>query len=116
MLWPDGAKNAIADAFYDKVIVVLNSETQRDAEGGVIRNTQSVKTSFKGNVRFNNLGEIQAELGLVESIDICITCNVNAEIEVNDLFRLNDRLYVATDVVPSDSHLTVIGKCQSESN
>lgn len=114
MLWPNEAKKAIADTFYDKVIVVLNSETVRDEEGGVIRNRQSIKTSFKGNVRFNNLGELQAELGLVDSIDICITCNTNAEIEVNDLFRLNDRLYVATDVVPSDSHLTVIGKCQSE--
>ena len=114
MLWPDGAKKAIAEAFYDKVIIVLNSETQRDAEGGAIRNRQSIKTSFKGNVRFNNLGEIQTELGLVDLIDICVTCDKNTEIEVDNLFRYNNRLYVATDVIPSDSHLTVIGKCQSE--
>lgn len=114
MLWPDEAKNAIADSFYDKTIEVLNSETQRDEEGGIIRNTQSIKTSFEGNVRFNNLGEIQAELGLVDSIDICITCNANAEIAVNDLFRYNNRLYVATDVIPTDSHLTITGKCQSQ--
>ena len=114
MLWPNEAKNAIADAFYDKTIQVLSSETTKDEEGGVIRNSQSVKSSFRGNVRFNDLGEIQAELGLVDSIDICITCNTNAEIEVNDLFRLGSRLYVATSVIPSDSHLTVIGKCQSE--
>lgn len=110
MLWPDSAKDAIANAFYDKVIVVLNSTTTKDAEGGVVRNSQSVKTSFKGNVRFNDLGELQAELGLVESIDISVTCNTNAEIELNDIFRYNNRLYVAINVIPSDSHLTIIGK------
>ncbi len=110
MLWPDSARNAIADAFYDKVIVVLNTDTQYDQEGGIVRNTQSVKTSFKGNVRFSDLGELQAELGLVESIDISVTCNTNAEIELNDIFRYNGRLYVATHTIPSDSHLTIVGR------
>lgn len=116
MLWPDSAKDAIAKAFYDKVIVVLNSTTTKDSEGGIVRNSQSVKTSFKGNVRFNDLGELQAELGLVESIDISVTCNTNAEIELNDIFRYNSQLYVATHVIPSDSHLTVIGKKWQEQN
>lgn len=110
MLWPNAAKDAIANTFYDKVIVVLDSTTTKDSEGGIVRNSQSVKTSFKGNVRFNDLGELQAELGLVESIDISVTCNTNAEIELNDIFRYNSQLYVATNVIPSDSHLTVIGK------
>ena len=118
MLWPNEASEAIAKAFYDKVIVVLNKTVQRDEEGGIIRNAESVKTSFKGNVRFNDLGELQADLGLTESIDVVITCNANAEIAVDDIFRLDaNRRYVATNVIPSDSHLTITGKlCRLQSN
>lgn len=124
MLWPNEAKDAIAKSFYDKMVVVLSTSVQKDEEGGIIRNntastdesgsghpSETVKSSFLGNVRFNNLGEIQADLGLVESIDVVITCNENAEIAVDDVFRLDaHRRYVATNVIPSDSHLTVVGK------
>jgi hypothetical protein len=110
MLWPDEAKNAIANVFYDKTIEIISTETQRDEEGGIIRNAQTVTGSFKGNVRFNSLGEVQTELGLVDSIDICITCDVATEIVVNDLFKYGVNVYQATSVIPSDSHLTVVGK------
>ena len=110
MLWPNAAKKAIADSFYDKTIEVLSSETRLDDEGGVIRNSQSIKSSFKGNVRFNNLGELQSELGLSESIDICVTADNEASIGLNDLFTYLGVTYVATNVIPSDSHLTIIGK------
>lgn len=110
MLWPNEAKNAIADAFYDKTIEVLSSETVKDEEGGVIRDTQSVSSSFRGNVRFSNLGELQTELGLSESIDVSITCAVGTVISLNDLFRYNGKIYQATDIIPTDSHLTIVGK------
>lgn len=110
MLWPNEAKTAIADAFYDKTIEILSSEPQLDAEGGVIRGTQSVRTSFTGNVRFNNLGELQSELGLSESIDISVTCDTSVDINLNDLFRYNGETYAATSVIPSDSHLTIVGR------
>lgn len=110
MLWSNEAKAAIADAFYGKTIEVISSETQLDAEGGVIRDTQSVSSSFRGNVRFNNLGELQAELGLVESVDISITCAPETQIVVDSLFRYDGKVYRATSVIPADSHLTVIGK------
>ena len=110
MLWPNEAKKAIANAFYDKTIELLSIETRLDDEGGVIRNTQSVSGSFTGNVRFSNLGELQTELGLSESIDISITCDTSTAIHLNDLFRYNDKVYQATDIIPTDSHLTIIGK------
>lgn len=110
MLWPNEAKTAIADAFYDKTIEIISSETIRDEEGGIIRDAQTVSGSFKGNVRFNNLGEIQTELGLVESVDIAITCPTETMITVNNLFRYNGKAYQATGVIPSDSHLTIVGK------
>ena len=110
MLWPNEAKNAIADAFYDKTIEVLSSQAQLDAEGGIIRGTQSVTSTFRGNVRFINLGELQAELGLVEAVDISITCNIDASIAVDDLFRYDGKTYKATGVIPTDSHLTIVGQ------
>lgn len=110
MLWPEEAKNSIADAFYDKVVEIISSEMIRDEEGGVIRDAQAVTGSFKGNVRFNSLGEVQTELGLVESIDVAITCATGVVITVNDLFKYGGKVYQATSVIPSDSHLTIVGK------
>ncbi len=110
MLFPDKAKNAIAKSFYDKTIEVLSAEDTVDVEGGVVKGSHTTKCTFQGNIRFTNLGEIQTELGLVDSIDICITCGVDENVSVNDLLRYSNKLYVATSVIPSDSHLTIVGK------
>ena len=110
MLFPDEAKQIIAQSFYDKTVEVLTSQDTIDAEGGVVKNSLTVKCTLQGNVRFANLGEIQTELGLVESIDICVTCGANENVAVNDLLRYGGKLYVATSVIPSDSHLTIVGR------
>ena len=109
MLFPESAKKAIADAFYDKTIEVLTAEDTVDAEGGVVKGSLTTKSTLQGNVRFNNLGEVQTELGLIDSIDICVTCGADENISVNDVLRYNDKLYIATSVIPSDSHLTIVG-------
>ncbi len=109
MLFPNSAKNAIAKSFYDKTIEVLTAEDTVDAEGGVVKGSLTTKCTFQGNVRFANLGEIQTELGLVKSIDICVTCGADENVSVNDLLRCSNKLYVATSVIPSDSHLTIVG-------
>ena len=109
MLFPESAKKAIADAFYDKTIEVLTAEDTVDAEGGVVKGSLTTKCTFQGNVRFTNLGELQAELGLVKTIDICVTCGADENVSVNDLLRCSNKLYVATSVIPSDSHLTIVG-------
>ena len=110
MLFPQSANKAIAKAFYDKRIEVLADTVERDEEGGIVRKGQTVKAEFFGNVRFNDLGEVMSELGLSESIDICVTCAVDVPIGLNDMFRYDGKIYVATNVVPSDSHLTIAGK------
>lgn len=110
MLFPDSAKSAIAKTFYDKAITVLESTTTKDAEGGVVRNKPTEAGSFKGNVRFTDLGVVMSDLGLTESIDICITCPLETEIKLNSLVRYSDVNYQVTNIVPSDSHLTITGK------
>lgn len=110
MLFPESASKAIAKTFYDKRIEVLSDTVERDEEGGVVRKGQTIEAEFFGNVRFNDLGEVMTELGLSESIDICVTCAVSAPISLDDMFRYDGKIYIATNVVPSDSHLTLTGK------
>jgi len=110
MLWPNEAKSAIANAFYDKTIETLSQATTIDAEGGVVRGNTTVQSTFQGNVQFSNLGELQAELGLTESIDITVTCAPDTAISVDARFRYNGKTYRALSVIPSDSHLTIVGK------
>ncbi len=109
MLFPDEAKQAIAKSFYDKTVEVLTSQDTIDEEGGVVKGSLTVKCTLQGNVQFTNLGRIQSELGLVNSIDICVTCRADENVAVNDLIRYGDKLYTATSVIPSDSHLTIVG-------
>lgn len=109
MFFPNSAKEALKKAFYDKTIEVLTAEGIIDEEGGVKKGELIVKSTFRGNVQFTNLGEIQSELGLIDAIDVCITCANTESIAVNDLLRYDGRLYRATSVLPSDSHLTIVG-------
>ena len=109
MLFPDSAKKAIADSFYDKTVEVLTSQDTVDEEGGVVKGSLTTKCTLRGNVQFSNLGEMQTTLGLVNAIDICVTCGADENVSVNDLLRYDNKLYVATSVIPSDSHLTIVG-------
>lgn len=110
MLFPDSAKMAILNAFYDKVIAVLTKTETIDAEGGLVKNGTTVKSTFKGNVRFNALGELQTELGLTQNIDIAISCPTDTAVEVGDLLQYAGVKYVATDVLPRDSHKFIMGE------
>jgi len=109
MQYPDSAREAFDKVFRDKVISVLNKVVETDAEGGVVKKAGTVASTFKGNVRFTSLGELQTELGLTESIDIAITCDTSVSVAVDDLLEYKDVVYVADNVLPSDSHLTIVG-------
>lgn len=110
MLFPDEAKTEIANAFYDKDISILAKTETLDPEGGVVKTGETIKSTFKGNVRFTTLAKIQAEIGLTDQIDIAITCDPSTDIVVDDLMQYAGREYVATDVLPYDSHILIVGK------
>ena len=110
MLFPKKIIDAVANTFYDKKIDILTVTDSLDAEGGSKRVIGSIKGSFYGNVRFSDLGEVKEELGLVESIDICITCRSTETIALNDLISYENKTYLVTKVIPTDSHLTITGK------
>lgn len=109
MLFPDSAKAKIKDAFYDKTIEILDATENVDAEGGIVKNMTTVKGTFKGNVRFNALGELQTELGLTQNIDIAISCPTDTEVVVGDLLRYSSITYLVTDSLPRDSHKFIMG-------
>lgn len=110
MLFPDSAKTAIAESFYDKTVEILAKQETLDDEGGVVKSGLTVKSTFRGNVRFNALGVVQQELGLVEDIDIAISCSPSIDVKIDDLLQYNGKRYVVTDVLPFDSHLLITGK------
>ena len=110
MLFPESAKKTIAQTFYDKTVEVLSSNTTLDEEGGAVRNAAIVASTFKGNVRFTNLAEIQESMGLTRKIDIAITCATDTAVAVDDLLQYQGVKYVVVSAVPSDSHLTITGE------
>jgi len=109
VLWPDSAKTAISDAFYDKEVAVSRKVETVNVEGGSSF-SEETKGTFTGNVRFNALGELQEELGLIENVDIAITCDNSTDVAVDDLLQYRGRKYVATNVLPYDSHKLIVGQ------
>lgn len=110
MLVPSSFTAAIADTFYDKTVTKLTRSTTTDSEGGVKKTTSSPSSTFKGNVRFEALGEVQSELGLTEKIDIAITCPPDTAVSVDDIIEYLSVKYVATSVLPRDTHKLIVGQ------
>ena len=109
MLFPDSAKAKIKQAFYDKTVEILDATENVDTEGGIVKNMTTIKGTFKSNIRFNALGELQTELGLTKNIDIAISCPTDTEVEVGDLLRYSSITYLVTDSLPRDSHKLIMG-------
>ena len=113
MLLPDNFENEISSRFYDKEITVLETRERIEADGGVIREDNVVKTTFLGNVRFNAQDLLQSEIGLHLDADITITCAKATNVALNDIIVYLDKRYKVNNLLPSDSHLTITGKeCQ----
>ena len=106
---PASFQTAIARTFYDKTVTKLQKIETVDSEGGVQKAGTTPVSTFKGNVRFNNLGEVQTEMGLTHEIDIAITCAPDTPVEVDDLLEYAGVKYVAVSVIPNDSHKLIVG-------
>lgn len=101
-------KQKIADTFYDKEILVLESKTITDSEGGISYKGLTVKESFMGNVSFSNNKTIQEDYGLDYEIDVSITTDYG-KLKHHDLIKYKDIVYDVTDILPSDSHYLIVG-------
>jgi hypothetical protein len=110
MLFPKEANKLIAKSFYDKAVDVLDKSETVDSEGGAVKTSGTVKSTFQANVRFTALSKVQTELGLTDDIDVAITCATDTAVAVDDLLQYKGVKYVATDVLPFDSHILIVGK------
>lgn len=130
MYIPKTMKKQIAKYFYDKEILVMKKNISRDAEGGLHTKAERVSYKFYGNVSFSNFGRIQEDYGLDYNIDISITAspetfdaelvyerdkiyikNTNEIIlELNDIISYIGKEYKVTNIIPTDSHILVLGK------
>lgn len=110
MLFPNNAKALISKTFYDKEVSVLAKTDSFDSEGGLSRTIASTGSTFLGNVRYVNHGEVQAEKGLVENIDVQITCPTDTAVAVDDILQYESVKYVAVEVLQYDSHKLILGR------
>lgn len=110
MLFPNSAKQAIAKAFYDKEVAILEKQEAYDAEGGLVKTGTAIKSTFTGNVRFVSYDENQQEKGIVKDIDVVITCSTDTTVDVGDLLQYQGSKYVVSSRVITDSHMKLEGK------
>lgn len=107
MLLPANFTTTIADTFYDKEVEILEKTTT--STDGWVTETGTTSSTFKANVRFENLGEVQTDMGLTEQVDVLITCAADTTVEVGTLLKYADTTYRADAVIPNDSHKRIAG-------
>ena len=108
MFIPNTMKTAIAKAFYDKEIHLMDKRTERDAEGSVKTLGYTDKESFKGNVNFSNCEKIQEDYGLDYKVSISFSTDYTG-LTVNDIIRYDGVLYEVKGIYNRDSHTFVLG-------
>lgn len=107
---PDLFKQIIADTFYDKDIEIWSSGTIKDDEGAVIGNGKLDKIdSFKGNFQFTTREYIQQEYGKEIEANAIVTCDTTVA-QLGNILVYNGKDYTIKNVVPSDSHITLLVK------
>ena len=108
MFIPQTMKTAIAKAFYDKVIHLMDKRTEKDAEGGVKTLGYAEKETFNGNVNFSNCEKIQEDYGLDYKVNITITTDYKG-LKKSDIFAYDKTLYEVKGIYTRDSHTLVLG-------
>lgn len=108
MLLPASFTQAIADTFYDKTVTRLAKNTT-STDGWVDETATTSVGTFKANVQFNKLGEVQSEMGITDNVDVAITCATTVAIQKGDLFSYGGVNYRAVAVLPFDSHKKIAG-------
>ena len=108
MFIPKTMKTAIAKAFYDKEIHIMDKRTEMDAEGGVTTTGYAVGNTFNGNVNFSNCEKIQEEYGLDYKVNVSITTDYDG-LNLDAILSYNGTLYEVKGIYPKDSHKLVLG-------
>lgn len=108
MYIPKTMHKAVAKAFYDKEIHIMDKQTETDAEGGVKTKGYALRETFHGNVNFSNCEKIQEEYGLDYKVSVAITTDYS-NVKKDDIIVYNKVLYEVKGLYPRDSHTLVLG-------
>jgi hypothetical protein len=108
---PNSFTQVIADTFYDKILTLYTVEEIVDEEGWAKLEETATTTTFSGNVRFDNLAQLQEDYGIKDVIDIAVTTNDN--VEVGSVVKYDNVLYKISKAIPFDSHKLLIGNIWS---
>lgn len=109
MLFPESARRAIAQTFYDKTVEVLEVKKTFDPEGGVVEGI-SKKAEFAGNVNLSVLAKILEANGAKVDASVAITAETSAPVEIGDRLRIGQLTFEAVEVKRYDSHALILGK------
>jgi hypothetical protein len=104
---PNSFKTKIADTFYDKEITLKSYSEVVDDEGWADAKASTEVKTFDGNVRFDNLAQIQEDFGLDEDVDIIIT--TDEELELGNVIEYGGIEYRVISAIPYDSHNLIAG-------
>lgn len=107
---PSNFQNTIANTFYDKLIKYYDTVINDNGAGMKQKAITGDAIEFYGNARFDNLAEVQELHGLRDKIDISITCKTSVAITIGKIMEYYSKYYLVTEVMPSDSHLLIVGK------
>lgn len=108
MIIPTAFKDNIKSFFYDKNIVIYDYQTVKEADGFTRKDLVSRSGVVLGNVRFNNLENLQKEYGLKEAIDVSIT--TDTDILVGTIIGYEDQYYSIVKSIKNDSHFMLLGR------
>lgn len=106
MRLPNNFKSKIEETFYDKEITTYSVTSITDEEAWT-RQEETETGTFEGNVRFDNLAQIQEDYGIKEAIDIAIT--TDEDVLLGSVLGYNGKKFKVISAIPYDSHNLILG-------
>lgn len=99
---PTKFKSVIKKVFYDKAITLYGSSAVKEADGWTKKGNLSVTGTFKGNVNFANIKDMQEQYGIKEDFQLSITTDEN--ILNGQVIGYAGVTYKVIEAKPFDSH------------
>lgn len=112
MRLPSNFKQTIANTFYDKTITKCTITEVVDDEGWARTHESDTNTTFMGNVRFDNLAQVQQDYGIEDVIDIIIT--TDEDVANGDILKYDSVYYRVVKAIPYDTHNMIVANRHNE--
>lgn len=108
---PQSFKDKMKSTFYDKEVTLYSSEVVKESDGWTRKKELAVTGTFLGNVRFDNLKQIQEDYGIKDQIDLSITTDSN--VSRDQIIGYDGRVFKIIESKKFDSHNLLIAQIWS---